>query len=69
MRFTDTRELPIASTCSQEVLTVCRSHIESMQNLTYIATLEKLQSLPSRVNLGLMEWHLRRLSEVLFSPA
>jgi hypothetical protein len=51
-----------------EVLGICRNHIESLQNLRYMISLDAYDPTQVKLNLRMMEWHLHNLSEALFSP-
>jgi hypothetical protein len=50
---------------SAEVLGSCRNHIESLQNLSYITSLDADHPTQVRLNIKMMEWHLHNLSEAL----
>jgi hypothetical protein len=52
---------------TKEVLGICRNHIESLQNLRYITSIDADHPTQVRLNLRMMEWHLNNLSEALFS--
>jgi hypothetical protein len=54
---------------SEDVLTSCRNHIESLQNLSYLTVLEADSPTQVRLNIRMMEWHIRNLAEVLLSAA
>jgi hypothetical protein len=48
-----------------EVLRSCRNQIESLQNLSYITSLDADHPTQVRLNIRMMEWHLPNLSEAL----
>jgi hypothetical protein len=48
-----------------EVLRSCRNQIESLQNLSYITSLDADHPTQVRLNIRMMEWHLHNLSEAL----
>ena len=48
-----------------EVLGSCRNHIESLQNLSYLTSLDADHPTQVRLNIRMMEWHLHSLSEAL----
>jgi hypothetical protein len=48
-----------------EVLGSCRNHIESLQNLSYLTSLDADHPTRVRLNIRMMEWHLHNLSEAL----
>jgi len=50
---------------SEEVLGSCRNHIESLQNLSYLTSLDADHPTQVRLNIKMMEWHLHNLSEAL----
>jgi hypothetical protein len=50
---------------SEEVLGSCRNHIESLQNLSYLTSLDADHPTRVRLNIRMMEWHLLGLSEAL----
>jgi hypothetical protein len=53
---------------TEEVLGSCRNHLESLQNLRYLISLDVENPQQVRLHLRMMDWHLRNLSEVLFQP-
>jgi hypothetical protein len=53
---------------SEELLSSCRNHIESLQNLSYLTSIDATEPNQVRLNVKMMEWHLRNLSEVLLVP-
>jgi hypothetical protein len=53
---------------SEELLSSCRNHIESLQNLSYLTSIDATEPNQVRLNVKMMEWHLRNLSEVLLTP-
>jgi hypothetical protein len=61
---TSTDELE-AKMRTEDVLASCRSHVESLQNLSYLASLEDEPRSQVRLNLRMMQWHLRNLAELL----
>jgi PHP family Zn ribbon phosphoesterase len=48
-----------------ELLRSCRSQIESLQNLSYLTSLDAEHPTQVRLNIRMMEWHLHNLSEAL----
>jgi hypothetical protein len=50
---------------SEEILGSCRNHIESLQNLSYLISLDADHPTKVRLNIRMMEWHLQHLSEAL----
>jgi hypothetical protein len=48
-----------------EVLGSCRNQIESLQNLSYLTSLDADHPTQVRLNIRMMEWHLHNLSEAL----
>lgn len=53
---------------SEEVLSSCRNHIESLQNLCYLTALDANSPTQVRLNIKMLEWHLYNLSETLLPP-
>jgi hypothetical protein len=53
---------------SREVLGSCRNHLESLQNLSYITSIDSDYPVQVRLNMKMMEWHLHNLSEILLPP-
>jgi len=53
---------------SEELLSSCRNHIESLQNLSYLTLSEAAEPNQVRLHVNMMEWHLRNLTEVLVRP-
>jgi hypothetical protein len=49
----------------EEVLRNCRNHIETLQNLSYLISLDADHPTQVRLNARMMEWHLYNLSEAL----
>jgi hypothetical protein len=50
---------------TEEVLVSCRNHIESLQNLSYLTSLEAESRTQVRLNVRLIEWHIRNIAELL----
>jgi hypothetical protein len=48
-----------------KLLRSCRSHIESLQNLSYLTSLDAEHPTQVRLNIRMMEWHLHNLSVAL----
>lgn len=48
-----------------EILGSCRNQIESLQNLSYLTSLDADRPTQVRLNIRMMEWHLHNLSEAL----
>jgi hypothetical protein len=53
---------------SDEVLKSCRSHLESMQNLRHLVTIDVYSPQQVMLHLRMMDWHLRNLAEILLEP-
>jgi hypothetical protein len=53
---------------SEELLSSCRNHIETLQNLSHLTSIEAADTNQVRLNVKMMEWHLRNLAEVLLVP-
>jgi hypothetical protein len=53
---------------SEELLSSCRNHIETLQNLSHLTSIDAADTIQVRLNVEMMEWHLRNLSEVLLVP-
>jgi hypothetical protein len=53
---------------TEELLGSCRNHLESLQNLRYLISLDIENPHQVRLHLRRMDWHLRNLSEVLLQP-
>jgi hypothetical protein len=47
------------------VLASCRNNVESLQNLSYLSPLGDADQSQVRLNLRIMQWHLRNLAELL----
>jgi hypothetical protein len=54
-------------TTSREVLGSCLNHLESLQNLSYLISLDADCPTKVRLNIRMMEWHLYNLSEILLA--
>jgi hypothetical protein len=54
---------------TRDVLGICRNHIESIQNLRYLASLDAQYPTQVRRHLRMMEWHLHGLWETLLLPS
>ena len=50
-----------------EVLGSCRNHLESLQNLSYLTSLDADHPTQVRLNIRMIEWHLHNLSEALLA--
>jgi hypothetical protein len=48
-----------------KLLRSCRSQIESLQNLSYLTSLDAEHPTQVRLNIRMMEWHLHNLSVAL----
>jgi hypothetical protein len=48
-----------------ELLGSCRNHVESLQNLSYLTSLDADHPTQVRLNIRMMEWHLHNLSDAL----
>ena len=57
-----------AITMTEQVLGDCRNHIESVQNLRHLISLEAYNPKQVMVHLRMMDWHLRNLAEILLEP-
>jgi len=66
MRITDTKEPFSTLLYNDDVLIACRNHIECLQNLSYLFRLNTRQVAPTQLNMDLVEFHLKRLTELLF---
>ena len=53
---------------SEELLSSCRNHIETLQNLNHLTSIDAADTNQVRLNATMMEWHLRNLAEVLLVP-
>lgn len=53
---------------SEELLSSCRNHIETLQNLSRLTSIDAADTNQVRLNVKMMEWHLRNLAEVLLVP-
>jgi hypothetical protein len=66
MRYQDPNEEHFTDRSdTREVLGSCRNDIESLQNLSYLTSLEADSPMQVRLNIKMMEWHLHNLSEAL----
>ncbi len=50
---------------TKEALASCRNHIESLQNLSHLTSLEAESPSQVRLNTRMMEWHIRNLAELI----
>jgi hypothetical protein len=55
-------------TMTEEALGNCRNHLESVQNLRLLVSLDVYNPKQVMLHLRLMDWHLRNLAEVLLLP-
>jgi hypothetical protein len=53
---------------SEELLSSCRNHIETLQNLSHLTSLDAADTNQVRLNVRMMEWHLHNLAEVFLIP-
>jgi hypothetical protein len=53
---------------SAELLKSCRNHIETLQNLSYLTSIDAADPYQVRLNVKMMEWHLLNLTEALLVP-
>lgn len=53
---------------TKDIIGICRNHIESLQNLRYMASLDSQHPTQVRLHLRMMEWHLHHLWEALLPP-
>jgi hypothetical protein len=53
---------------SEELLSSCLNHIETLQNLSHLTSIDAADTNQVRLNVKMMEWHLRNLTEVLVLP-
>jgi hypothetical protein len=53
---------------SEEILRSCRNHIETLQNLGSLTSSDAADPNQVRLNVKMMEWHLRNLAEALLLP-
>jgi len=65
MRYEDSTEHHMNLEISEERLASCRNHIETLQNLRYLVSLEADQPQQVRLHTRMMEWHLNNLAEDL----
>jgi hypothetical protein len=69
MRNNDSVEDFTNQVSSEETLRTFRSNIESLQNLSYLTSLDADHPQQVRLNVRMMEWHLQNLSEALSPPS
>ena len=50
---------------ADDTVNVCRTHLDALQNLTYLISLEAENPREVRVHLRIMEWHLQILQDTL----
>jgi hypothetical protein len=65
MQQGDSKEHSTDRMSNAELLGNCRNHIESLQNIGYLTSLEADHPNQVRLNIRMMEWHLHNLSEAL----
>ena len=53
---------------SDEVLKNCRNHLEAVQNLRHLVTIDVYNPQQVMLHLRRMDWHLRNLAEILLEP-
>jgi hypothetical protein len=53
---------------SEDLLSSCRNHIETLQNLSHLTSIDAADTNQVRLNLRMMDLHLRNLAEVLLVP-
>jgi hypothetical protein len=58
-------ELHMNRVLTGEVLASCQNHIESLQNLSNIISQDAEYLSPLRLNIEIMEWHIRNLAELI----
>jgi hypothetical protein len=58
-------ELHISQVLTEEVLAACQNHIESLQNLSNLISQDAEYQSPVRINIKMMEWHIRNLAELI----
>jgi hypothetical protein len=69
MQHSDSTELDTDHVSNNNVLAICRNHLESLQNLSYMTSLEADHPMQVRLHIRMMEWHLYNLSEALLPIA
>jgi hypothetical protein len=65
MQHNDSTEQSMNRVRTEEFVGSCRNHLESVQNLRYLISLEVDNPQQVRLHLRMMDWHLRNLSEVM----
>jgi len=65
MRNNDPKEHMTDRVSNQESLANCRNHLESIQNLRYLTSLEADHPTQVRLHLRMMEWHIQNLTEAM----
>ncbi len=68
MRLHDSAEHSTNHGISPEHLADCRNHLETLQNLRYLISVEANYPMQVRLRLRMMERHLRNLAEILLEP-
>jgi hypothetical protein len=63
-----TQERHVGRVISEKVLENCRDHIQSLQNLSYLTSLDTSHPQQVMRNVRMMEGYLRSLSKALFLP-
>jgi hypothetical protein len=68
MRNADSAEKFTNQMGGEENLRTCRSNLESLQNLSYLTSLDADQPQQVRLIARMMEWHIQNLSQALSPP-
>ena len=63
--YVSTAEFEANQKRTEEVLASCWNHIESLQNLSYLTSLDAESPSQVRLNIRMTDWHLRNLAEML----
>ncbi len=58
-------ELHMNRVLTEEVLASCQNHIESLQDLSNLISQDAEYLSPVRLNIKMMEWHIRNLAELI----
>jgi hypothetical protein len=63
--YDSTKELHMDRVLTEEAVASCRNHIETLHNLSYLTALDAESPTQVRLNVRLMEWHIRNIAELL----
>jgi hypothetical protein len=58
-------ELHMNRVLTEEVLASCQNHIESLKDLSNLISQDAEYLSPVRLNIKMMEWHIRNLAELI----